>query len=294
MANEADYHRQQLSQQRDELELKRQALEQGKIQANPITGELYNTIGPDRGKVIENQDGIVGQTKQYADNIGVSLVPAKGRADMKNSSDMITAAGANIAPINDAIVSIKRIQELLPKIDQGLMAKAEREGVKALGEGTPERAAYEEIQKLEGNAALQNEVAQGVKGRALGFNMVKLGQGLFASPEMTKDAQTNILNKALTFAQLGKNANEIVLPFEHYSPGTINGVKQKYYNDSLAAGAPIATQDYLSGAWKQAPAAPAGGGKVATQADIAAAAQKTGKTIDQVTQDAKAKGYVIQ
>lgn len=245
----AAYQRGELGTRNAALAIQRQQLEQGKISTNPVTGQLYYNSGEKMGQAVPNQEN-GSNAKLVADSIGVPLVPYTSREDSKQSAKLIAASGDNIGASNDAIMSIQRIQELLPKIDQGLMARAEREGVKALGEGTPERAAYEEIQKLEGNAALQNEVANGVRGRALGFNMVKLGQGLFASPEMDKDAQAHILGKALFTAQMAKNANEVIQPLEGHSTGTLNAAKQKYYNDSIAAGKAIPTQDYLSGAWK--------------------------------------------
>ena len=264
LAETSRYHSGELANQAGELSLRQKQLEMGKIATNPITGQLYYTMGPNAGQIVPNQEkGSPAST--YADNIGVPLTPYTSREDAKKSADTISAASDVTAPINDSILSLQRVKTLLPTIDQGKMAQAQRAIQKAVGSGstladatdealppgTPERAAYEEISKLEGNAALQNEVANGNKARALGFNMVKLGQGLFANPEMAKVAQENILDKALYTAQMAKNANEVVQPFEGHSSGTLNRVKQQYYNDSLQAGYAIPTQDYLSGAWKK-------------------------------------------
>lgn len=233
-----------------ELDIRRQAADQGKIATNLVTGKLYYTTGNKAGQLVDGASDDP-NVVEYAANIGVPLKDYVGREDAKRSAAIISSATDTIGPSHDAIISLKRVQELLPLIDQGQMAKAERYGAQVLGESTPERAAYEELKKLEGNAALQNEVANGIKGRVLGFNMVKLGQDLFASPEMTKEAQMNILNKALFISETAKNANEVVQPFEGHSSGTLNQIKQKYWNDSVILGKAIPTEDYLSGKYKQ-------------------------------------------
>lgn len=240
--------------QQAQLKKAQMALEQGKIATNPITGQLYYTVGPKAGQIVPNQEQ-GSQASTYAQNIGVPLVPYTGREDAKNSADMIRDAGKNTAQVDNSIESVKRVKELLPKIDQGKLSQAFREGEQVLGVNSPERAAYNELQKLEGNAAINNEVSQGVSTRYLGFNMVKLGQNLFASPEMDKTAQGNILDKSLKYLQMEKNANEAIQPFEGHSTGTLNRVKQDYYNKSLKAGQPIETTDYLSGK-ASVPAAP--------------------------------------
>ncbi len=255
--NEADtneYHKGLLANQK-------QTLEQGKIGFNQWGQPIFMT-GPKAGQAIP-QDNTPGGSRppgmpdfegvqKVADNIGItpSFISPKNRQDQAAATKIISAAGDNVAASNDAILSLKRVEQLLPTIDQGKMAQAERYGAEVLGVGTPERAAYEELKKLEGNAALQNEVANGIKGRALGFNMVKLGQGLFASPEMAKDAQMHILDKAILLSETAKGANEILPQLEGTTPGTLVRAKEKYYNDSLAKGYAIPSQDYLSGAYK--------------------------------------------
>lgn len=246
-----------------------------------VIGSIANT-GPEGGHITPYDSsagtgGAGSNISQIAQNIGIVPQPLRNKPDATNASKMISDSATNVGALNDSIASMQRIETLLPQIDQGKWAQAVRSIDSATGadgklaalndalpNGTPERAAYEEISKLEGNAALQNEVANGIKGRALGFNMVKLGQNLFASPEMSKDAQKNILDKGLLFANMAKNANEVTSSLEGTSPGTLSRAKEKYYNDSLAAGKAIPTQDYLDGSWKDkyqptaqsAPAAP--------------------------------------
>lgn len=249
--------------QESDIKIKQQLANQGKIGTNQW-GQPYYTSGPNAGQVIPQTqpngvstrppgapdfDGI----KKIAENIGIqpNFLNPKNRADTQKTSAMIFDSGNNVAAANDGIISLQRIKDLLPQIDQGKLAQAERYGEKVLGVGTPERAAYEEIQKLEGNAALQNEINNGVKGRNLGFNMAKLGQGFFANPEMSKDAQNSILDKAILLSKTAKNANEIIPMLEGSSLGTLVQAKQKYYNDSIAQGAAIPTQDYVSGNYKK-------------------------------------------
>ncbi len=251
---------------KDELALKRDQMEQGKVAATPA-GQRYFTTGPKAGQLVPDQD-MGGDAGKYADNIGIKLMPATTTALQKEAAKIIGDSATNLSAATDGIMSIKRIQQLLPTISQGKMAEGERYLQKIIGSpgvtpeqlaaakdaafppGTDERAAYEEIQKLEGNAALQNEVANGIRGRALGFNMVKLGQGLFANPEMDKRAQASILDKSLFNMQMAKNANEVIQPFGNMSAQTINQAKQKYYNESVNKGYAIPTDDFLSGAYK--------------------------------------------
>lgn len=264
------YHEGELAKQNAALDLQRQQVEQGKVASTP-GGLRYFTSGKNAGQAVPNQEQ--GTNAQlFANNIGIPLVIPTGRENIKNSDDAIRDAGNAIGASNDGITSLQRVKTLLPTIDQGKMAEASRYIQKAVGSGstvedatnqalppgTPERAAYEEMQKLEMNAALQNEVANGVKGRALGINMVNLGQKMFASPEMSKVAQENIIDKALFTAQMAKNANEVIVPFEGHSIGTLTAAKQKYYNDSIAAGYAIPTEDYLSGSWKKEGYTPTG------------------------------------
>lgn len=230
-------------------------LEQGKV-AVGIDGIPRYTSGPNAGQAVPGAATSVSKAAdEYSQNIGVPLMPFTSKRDQLNSSNQIDAAGKNVGQVDNSIDSINRIKELLPQIDQGKLAQGFRYGEKALGEGTPERAAFEELQKLEGNAAINNEVSQGVSSRYLGFNMVKLGQNLFASPDMDKTAQENILNKSLKYLEMEKNANEVIQPFEGHSTGTLNRVRQDYYDKSLAAGSPIAAQDYLAGKTSSAPTA---------------------------------------
>jgi len=210
----------------DEMELKRKQLEMGKLQFNPITGVPTYMSGDNMGDSVLGGAALRPEALEYSKNIGVPVYAPVSKQDAKDSSKMITAAGGgNIAQLNSSIENVQRVIELLPKIDQGMYAKALREGEQVLGKNSPERAAYNELQKLEGNAAISNEISQGISQKLLGFNMVKLGQGLFANPEMDKNAQLSILNKSLKYLQMEKNANEVLQPFAGSSVDTLNKVR---------------------------------------------------------------------
>lgn len=241
----------------EEMELKRKQLELGRIQFNPITGVPTYVAGEHIGESVLGGSALNPEALEYSRNIGVPVLAPTSKKDASNSANMIQdSGGKNISQINSSIESIQRIKELLPKIDQGMYAKALREGEQVLGKNSPERAAYNELQKLEGNAAINNEISQGVSSRYMGFNMVKLGQGLFANPEMDKNAQASILDKSLKYLQMEKNANEVLQPFAGSSVSTLNRVKTKYYDDSIKAGFPIPAADFLSGKVTEKPKEP--------------------------------------
>jgi hypothetical protein len=244
------------------------------IKQDPVTGETFaiNPLNPNDVKAVNNPSNVAttAKLKDLSDNTGVALQPAIKGADIKDSVDAQNKALNSVGQISASINSLNRVKEILnsPNLNRGLLAQAERKYEELTGSGVApdvaraqsggvlpansnERALYEELAKLEGNQALQNEVTNGIGSRALGFNMVKLGQKLFASPEMDPVAQLNIVNTALKTATLAANANRIVSNAENASTGSLNRLKSDYYDKSDRFGTPIPVEDYISGKAKQ-------------------------------------------
>lgn len=200
--------------------------------------------------------GVNDQTPEYAKNIGVPLIPAPIKGPLAAQTEKI------IGSVYTELPKVENTRDLLqqslniingPNFNQGLFKKAFREGEQVLGVDSPERQAYDMLQKYEANAALANDFALGMTGGRMGSTMATIGmQKLFTSPESSWGAQKAVLEDSLKKMDMALNAGQVVSSFgDRYSPATLTAAAQKYYDASMKAGRAIPYDKFLSGTWQQ-------------------------------------------
>lgn len=163
---------------------------------------------------------------------------------------------------------------------------------------------------------LANSLAtSNVNAKNAGIKTIEFDSKGVPNPDMTDEARTSLIekNKAIANSQIQRAAISDMYPRMHIS--NVNAIMDNYeeknppvlssgdanpnwmpYKDWLKAGRPNTAA--MAPAAEKSPgnatSAQKSSQKVATQADIAETAQKSGKTIEEVTKAAVAKGYAIQ